>query len=76
MRRRLSVVEMPSYHAIFAYVSGGSGAGIVPRSLLALHPDAAAFHTVPIRPVHTFLVRRSGFSTSAYEALLRELRHD
>ncbi|BDB27032.1 LysR family transcriptional regulator [Cupriavidus sp. TA19] len=76
MRRRLSVVEMPSYHAIFAYVSAGSAVGIVPRSLLALHPDAAEFHTVPIRPVHTFLVRRSGFSTSGYEAFLRELRHD
>jgi len=75
VRRTLAVVEMPSYHAMLAQVSAGSTAAIVPRSLLALHWDASEFQTVPVRPVHTFLVKRSGFTTSAYEALVRELRH-
>ncbi|RDK08663.1 LysR family transcriptional regulator [Cupriavidus lacunae] len=75
IRRTLSVVEMPSYHAMLAHVAAGSAVAIVPRSLLALHLDAAEFQTVPVRPVHTFLVKRSGFTTSAYEAFLRELRH-
>ncbi len=75
VRRMLAVVEMPSYHAMLAQVSAGSTVAIVPRSLLAIHPDASGFQTVPVRPVHTFLVKRSGFTTSAYEAFARELRH-
>jgi DNA-binding transcriptional LysR family regulator len=75
VRRSLSVVEMPSYHAILAYVAAGSAVAIVPRSLLALHPDKSEFQTVPVRPAHTFLIRRAGFTTSAYEAFQRELRH-
>ncbi|MGN5479187.1 LysR substrate-binding domain-containing protein [Cupriavidus basilensis] len=75
IRRRLTVVEMPSYHAILAYVSAGSGAAIVPRSLLALYPNAAGLQTVAVRAAHTFLVKRAGFSTSAYEAFVRALRH-
>ncbi|WER49385.1 LysR substrate-binding domain-containing protein [Cupriavidus sp. WKF15] len=75
LRRRLSVVEMPSYHAILACVSAGSAVAIVPRALLALYPNAAEFQTVAVRAAHTFLVRRAGFSTSAYEAFVRELRH-
>ena len=75
VRRALSVVEMPSYHAILAYVAAGSAAAIVPRSLLALHPDQSEFQTVPVRQAHTFLIRRAGFTTSAYEAFQRELRH-
>ncbi|CAG2154411.1 HTH-type transcriptional regulator GltR [Cupriavidus yeoncheonensis] len=75
LRRRLSVVELPSYHAILAYVSAGSAVAIVPRSLLAMYPNASGFQTVPVRSAHTFLVKRAGFTTSAYEAFVRELRH-
>jgi DNA-binding transcriptional LysR family regulator len=75
VRRSLSVMEMPSYHAILASVAAGSAVGIVPRALLALHPDHAEFQTVPVRPAHTFLVKRAGFTTSAFEAFQRELRH-
>jgi DNA-binding transcriptional LysR family regulator len=74
LRRRLSVVEMPSYHAMLADVSAGSAVAIVPRSLLAMYPNAAEFQTVPVRAAHTFLVKRAGFTTSAYEAFARELR--
>ncbi len=74
IRNGLSVVEMPSYHAMLAYVSAGSAVAILPRSLLALSPEVAELQAVPVRPVHTFLVRRAGFTTLAYEAFLRELR--
>lgn len=75
LRNRLSVIEMPSYHAILACVTAGSAAAIVPRSLLVMYPDATDLQTVPVRSAHTFLVRRAGFTTSAYEAFVRELRH-
>jgi DNA-binding transcriptional LysR family regulator len=74
MRRRLSVIDLPSYHAILAYVAAGSAVGIVPRSLLAAHREMAHLQTVPVRTVHTFLVKRAGFATSAYTAFLRELQ--
>ncbi len=74
LRRNLTVREMPSYHAILACVSAGSAFAILPKSLLALHPDRDEFHTVPVRSAHTFLVKRAGFTTAAYEALLHELR--
>jgi len=47
----------------------------VPRPLLALQRETAELQTVPVCPVHTFLVKRTGFITSAYEAFLQELRH-
>lgn len=74
MRRRLSVIDLPSYHAILAYVAAGSAVGIVPRSLLAAHREMAHLQTVPVRTVHTFLVKRAGFTTSAYTAFLQELQ--
>lgn len=74
LRRNLSVVELPSYHAILAHVTAGSAVAIVPRSLLALQGEAAsALQAVPVRKVHTFLVHRSGFTTTAFEAFQQEL---
>jgi len=73
--RGVSILEMPSYHAMLACAAAGSAAAVVPRSLLALQRETAELQTVPVRPVHTFLVKRTGFITSAYEAFLQELRH-
>jgi len=74
-RPALNMLELASYHAILACVTAGSAVAIVPRSLLALHPDAAGLQTVPVRTTHTFLVRRQGFTTAAYQAFLQELQH-
>lgn len=74
VRRHLNVIELPSYHAILAQVTAGSAVAIVPRSLLAMQGDVTELQTVPIRKVHTFLIQRSGFTTSAYEAFQQELR--
>jgi DNA-binding transcriptional LysR family regulator len=73
-RRALSVVEMPSYHAMLASATAGAAAAILPQSLLAMHPQASQLRAVPIRTVDTYLVKRAGFSSLAYEALLREFR--
>lgn len=77
LRSSFTVREMPSYHAILACVSAGSAIAILPRSLLNLHREALGdVRTVPVRQAHTFLVRRAGYMTPAYQALLRELRQD
>lgn len=73
-RRHLAVQEMPSYHAILASVSAGTAVGIVPRSLLALQREVSDLQTVPVRTVHTYLIRRAGFSTLAFDAFLKEMR--
>lgn len=73
-RRHLAVQEMPSYHAIVASVSAGTAVGIVPRSLLALQREVSDLQTVPVRTVHTYLIRRAGFSTLAFDAFLKEMR--
>lgn len=74
MRQRLTITEMPSYHAMLACVSAGTSVAILPRSLLALHRDYVDVQTVPIRPVHTYIVRRAGYATQACDAFVRELR--
>jgi DNA-binding transcriptional LysR family regulator len=70
----LNVIEMASYHAMLACAAAGTAAAIVPQSLLDLQRDTSEFRTVPVRRAHTFLVRRAGFDTPAYRALLAELR--
>lgn len=74
VRRHLAVIELPSYHAILAQVTAGSAVAIVPRSLLAMQANMGALQTVPVRKVHTYLIRRSAFTTSAYAAFEQELR--
>ncbi|SPC14570.1 LysR family transcriptional regulator [Cupriavidus taiwanensis] len=74
MRQRLAITEMPSYHAMLACVSAGTAMAILPRSLLALHRDAVDVQTVPVRAVHTYIVKRAGYATHACDAFVRELR--
>ncbi len=74
-RHHIAVQEMASYHAILASVSAGTAVGIVPSSLLALQRDTSALRTIPVRTAHTYLVRRAGFSTPAFETFLQEMRH-
>lgn len=70
----MRVMEMSSYHAIFACVMAGAAVAIVPKSLLEHHRYALDVQTVPVREVHSYLIRRSGFSTLAYEAFFEELQ--
>jgi DNA-binding transcriptional LysR family regulator len=71
--RHMNVLELSSYHAILACVTAGSAIAILPKSLLALHREAGEVRTMPVRRAHTFLVRRAGFTTRAYETFLQAL---
>lgn len=68
-------VEIGSYHALLASVAAGMGAGVVPRSVLALstQPDARAFDVVPLPAPYgrqtTWMVTRAGPLSPAVEAL-------
>ena len=72
------VMEYGSYHAITASVAAGAGVAIVPRSVLrAVGVEAqVAVHPLPaaIARARTMLVWRRGHSSSALEALRKELR--
>ncbi|WP_144630907.1 LysR family transcriptional regulator [Bordetella genomosp. 13] len=71
---RWNVVEVNSYHAIMACVMAGTSAAVLPQSVLDLHRDAAAVRTVFLRDAHIFMIRRAGYDTASYHALLREIQ--
>jgi DNA-binding transcriptional LysR family regulator len=72
------VLEFTSYHAITACVAAGSGVALVPESVLSTLPSGN--HVRPHRisgalsHPRTFLVWRSGHSSSALSALRSELK--
>lgn len=69
-----SILEVSSYHAILACVASGSAVGFLPQSVLDLYRASIPLETSFLRTVHSFLVKRKGFATPAYEALLRAIR--
>ena len=69
----LRLLELGSYHAILACVAGGSCAGVVPRSVLALTPQAALLAVQPLATIDTLLVWRRGYRSAALDALLQTL---
>jgi len=74
VQREIKVLEMSSYHAMLASVSAGAAVAIVPKSLLEQHRYTLDVQTVNLRKVHSYLIRREGFHTVAYEAFLEELQ--
>lgn len=71
------VLELASYHAIVACVAAGTGIAIMPRSVLQTlkaESDLASF-TLPakVAKAKTYLVARAGQSSTALEALRKEL---
>ena len=69
----LRLLELGSYHAILASVAGGSCAGVMPRSVLALTPQAALLAVQPLATIDTLLVWRRGYRSAALDALLQTL---
>lgn len=67
----LKVLEVASYHAILACVTAGSCVAILPKSVLDLQRDPLDVRTHALLSVDTLLVRRTGYSTSAYEEFQR-----
>lgn len=68
------IVEQGSYASILACVMAGTAVAAVPQSVFDMHPAAAAANTTYLRTVNSFLIRRSGFETSAYKAFYHEMR--
>jgi DNA-binding transcriptional LysR family regulator len=69
-----SVLEVSSYHAILACVASGSAVGVLPQSVLDLYQERIPLEALFLRPVHSFLVRRKGYATPAYNAFLEAIR--
>lgn len=68
------IVEQGSYASILACVMAGTAVAAVPQSVFDMHPAAASASTTYLRTVNSFLIRRSGFGTSAYKAFYEEMR--
>jgi len=71
------VLELASYHAIVACVAAGTGIAIMPRSVLQTlkaESDLASFALpTKVAKAKTYLVARAGQSSTALEALQKEL---
>lgn len=65
----MRVLELGSYHAIFACVAAGASVGVAPRSVLALQRDPPGVRTMPLATVDTVLLHRRGYGSAAFEAL-------
>lgn len=63
------IQEVGSYHTMLACVAAGGCVSLVPRSVLDLLREAPAVRTHTIAQVDTWLVRRSGYRTAAFNAL-------
>lgn len=68
-----SILDVSSYHAILACVASGSAVGVIPQSVLDLYRERIPVETSLLRPVHSFLVKRKGFTTPAYKAFLEAI---
>jgi DNA-binding transcriptional LysR family regulator len=62
-------LELGSYHAILANVAGGGCAGVVPRSVLRLSPQARHLAVQPLATIDTLLAWRQGYRSAALDAL-------
>lgn len=65
----LRMLELGSYHAILACVAGGGCAGVVPRSVLELTPQAQLLVAQPLARTETLLAWRKGYRSAALDAL-------
>jgi DNA-binding transcriptional LysR family regulator len=68
------VMEMASYHAMLACVAAGSCVAFCPKSVLDLQAVPLAIRTHPVMAIDTWFVCRSGYSSSACDALLLMLQ--
>lgn len=71
--RSLKVLELGSYHAIFACVAAGTSVGVAPRSVFELQRAPKGVRAQPLAKIDTLLVHRRGFSSAAFQALRAEL---
>lgn len=74
--RRVDLLEVDSYHAMLACVAAGNCGAVLPRSVLSLARDPLPMRTHRLTGVETWLVRRSGFRSAAFDALLHQVHGD
>lgn len=67
------IQEVGSYHTMLACVAAGACTAVVPRSVLDLVREPPAFFTKTVGKVDTWLVRRGGYQTAAFDALREAL---
>jgi DNA-binding transcriptional LysR family regulator len=72
-RPPLRLLQLGSYHAILACVAAGTSIGVVPRSVLELQKAPLAIRSHVLGPVDTWLVRRDGYRSAAFDALAATL---
>ncbi|WP_291590056.1 LysR family transcriptional regulator [Comamonas sp. UBA7528] len=65
----MRVLELGSYHAIFACVAAGTSVGVAPRSVMELQRKPPGLRIQSLGPVDTLLLHRRGYASAAYEAL-------
>lgn len=69
-----TVMELVSYHTMLACVAAGSCFALCPKSILDLQRAPSDFRTQRMGTIDTYLVARSTYSGSAYEALLQSVQ--
>ena len=68
------VLQLHSYHAIFASVAAGSAAAVAPQSMLDLLREPPPVQVLDLPPCTTMFVTRSGYHTPAAQQLLSILQ--
>ncbi len=62
---RWTLLDLNSYDAILARVMAGTAAAVLPQSMIDMQRVPAGAGVTPLRPVHSYLIRRAGFETPA-----------
>jgi DNA-binding transcriptional LysR family regulator len=71
--RRLDLFEVASYHAMLACVAAGNCGAVLPRSVLEVGREPLPVQSQRLTTVETWLVRRNGFASAAFDAFLATL---
>jgi DNA-binding transcriptional LysR family regulator len=72
--RNWKVMEFDSYRSILACVAAGSCFAMCPKAILDLQCAPMDVRTQDFGTIDTYLVARTGFSSSAYDKLLRAIQ--
>jgi DNA-binding transcriptional LysR family regulator len=70
---RWNIIELASYDAMMAHVMAGTAIAVMPQSVVDMQRAGPQPNATLLRPVHTFLVSRTGFDTAAFQAFAEEL---
>jgi len=60
-----TLLDLASYDSILACVMAGTAVAVLPQSMIDMRRAPAGAGLMPLRPVHSYLIRRAGFDTAA-----------